>query len=97
MFEKCKWKQETINGKKCYRVTGPNGNSVIFPRANMIYSHNSSWDNTETGYYMSGECFKSSDGLYHVYILSFSEDTSIAFDRWAAHRSWHLSVRPVTK
>lgn len=98
LFEKCKWKQETINGKKCYRVTGPNGNSLIFPRANMVGSHNgiSLW-NTETGYYMSGECFKSSDEQYHVYILSFGEDTSIAFDRWAAHRSWHLSVRPVTQ
>lgn len=29
--DRCKWKLETLNGEKVYRVTGPNGKSIVLP------------------------------------------------------------------
>ena len=35
LIEKCSWVSTTQNGVECYKVTGPNGNSVFFPAAGL--------------------------------------------------------------
>ena len=35
--QKCKWQWTTQNGKKGYKVTGPNGNSIFLPAAGYRY------------------------------------------------------------
>ena len=90
LVSKCKWEWTTINGKKGYKVTGPNGNSIFLPaahyRGELSYMHDE-----ESGWYWSSTPYGSSDGS--AYILSFG--------RWSGHdvywqgRECGLSVRPV--
>lgn len=47
---RCKWTLETINGKKVFRVTGPNGNYIFLPLAGHKSKEN--WYNSgSVGYY----------------------------------------------
>ena len=49
---KCTWEWKELNGKKGYKVTGPNGNFIFLPAAGYFYS--SSLNNAGSGgYYWS--------------------------------------------
>ena len=88
---KCKWKWTTINGKKGYKVIGPNGNSIFMPAAG--YRDGSSLDYAgEYGKYWSSAPYESLD--YCAYCLFF--DSSYQPYAWFG-RLYGQSVRPVSE
>ena len=87
--KQCKWQWTTQNGKKGYKVTGPNGNNIFLPAASRRY-----WNNAEEvyGVYWSSTPF----GLhgfdaFYLYFDSFRHDVL-----WS-NRYHGLSVRPVSE
>ena len=88
---KCKWKWTTINGKKGYKVIGPNGNSIFMPAAG--YRDGSSLDYAgKYGKYWSSAPYESRD--YCAYCLFF--DSSYQPYAWF-YRLYGQSVRPVSE
>ena len=88
---KCKLEWVTINGKKGYKVTGPNGNSIFLPAAGA--RDGSLLCNAgERGYYWSSAPYESRD--YCAYSLVF--DSSYHPYGWFG-RSLGQSVRPVSE
>ena len=88
---KCKWEWTTINGKKGYKVTGPNGNSVFLPAAGYRYG-SSLYNAGEDGYVWSSSPDESSDLIaYSLYFLSSRHDVGW-FGRFNGQ-----SVRPVSE
>ena len=89
--QKCKWQWTSQNGKKGYKVTGPNGNSIFLPAAGYRY-----WSSLchagEYGYYWSSSPAESND--YRAHRLYF--DSSYHNVDWY-YRSTGKSVRPVSE
>ncbi len=54
LYRKCEWEWTTLDGHGGCKVTGPNGNSIFLPAANLIHG-SSSFDEEESeeGYYWS--------------------------------------------
>jgi hypothetical protein len=88
---KCKWEWTTINGKKGYKVTGPNGNSIFLPAAG--YRRGSSlYYAGESGFYWSSSPGESHDYIaYGLYFSSSSHDVG-----WYSRNSGQ-SIRPVSE
>ena len=88
---KCKWEWTTINGKKGYKVTGPNGNSIFLPAVG--YRAGSSLHSAgELGYYWSSTPYESDDNYaYYLYFSSSDHDVN-----WFT-RNFGRSVRPVSE
>ena len=88
---KCKWEWVTINGKKGYKVTGPNGNSIFLPAAG--YRNGSSlYRAGDNGYYWSSTPKKSYDD--HAYGLFFYSSGQGV--HWYVRYEGY-SVRPVSE
>lgn len=51
MMDKCKVEEESLNGVKGFRVTGPNGNSIFFPLA---------------GFYQIDKYYQNENGVYRT-------------------------------
>ena len=87
----CTWSWTTQGGKKGYKVTGPNGNSIFLPAAGYRY-----WasldDAGEAGYYWSSSPYGS--GTSSAYLLSFN--ISDQYVDWYRRRFGH-GVRPVSE
>ncbi len=64
LISKCNWEKETVNNTPVYRVTGPNGNSIIIP----IISYNSQDKgfSTDKLYLAIGECESKDDYMSSV-------------------------------
>ena len=88
---KCKWEWTTINGKKGYKVTGPNGNSIFLPAAGYR-SGLSLYYAGEYGYCCSSTPYESND--FYAYYLDF---ISSYHDVGRNRRYYGLSVRPVSE
>ena len=89
--QKCKWQWTTQNGKKGYKVTGPNGNSIFLPAAGL--RDGSSFDSAgEEGYYWSSTPYESND--YNAYSLYFGSSRHFVY--WG-YRYYGRSVRPVSE
>ncbi len=88
---KCKWEWVTINSKKGYKVTGPNGNSIFLPAAG--FRDGSSLDDAgEYGFYWSSTPYESGNsGAYYLYF-----DSSYRYVNWYI-RYRGRSVRPVSE
>ena len=87
----CKWEWTTINGKKGYKVTGPNGNSIFLPAAGYRYG-SSLYYAGEYGFYWSSTPYESYDNdAYRLYFDSSRHDVS-----WYNRLSGR-SVRPVSE
>ena len=85
----CKWQWTTQNGKKGYKVTGPNGNSIFLPAAGFCYG--SSPDSAgEFGFYWSSSPYESND--YSAYHLGFYSSNRGVNQNG---RYYGRSVRPV--
>ena len=65
LIDNCSFRYETINNVACVRVTGPNGNSIVLPRAGNIWKGATTTD--ETLYWTSSLY---SDGDYGAYCLA---------------------------
>ncbi|MBR4974349.1 MAG: PEGA domain-containing protein, partial [Bacteroidales bacterium] len=89
--QKCKWEWTTQNGKKGYKVTGPNGNSIFLPVAG--YRAGSSLYGTgERSFYWSSSPLESYDDFaYRLYFTSSSHDVG------RSYRVGGYSVRPVSE
>ena len=88
---KCKWEWTTINGKKGYKVTGPNGNSIFLPAA-CFRRGSSLYIAGEDGYYWSSSPDESID--YDAYYLYFNRSYRLVN---CHHRDRGQSVRPVSE
>ena len=91
LIQKCKWQWTTQNGKKGYKFTGPNGNSIFLPAAG--YRNGSSlYRAGENGYYWSSTP-GGIDGndAYDLYLKS-----SYLHVDWLS-RYYGRNVRPVSE
>ena len=69
---KCTWKWTTQGGKKGYKITGPNGNSIFLPAAGKRY--NQSLHNINEGSYWSSTP-RDENGVY-AHLLSFGSSSN---------------------
>lgn len=92
LISKCTWEKETVDGSQVYRVTGPNGNSIILPIVG--------WKKQRKDYSTSrlhlgiGECpSKSSENTY-ILTAEISGQTynGAIGQEWKA---WGYNIRPV--
>ena len=91
LIKECKWEWVKINGKKGYKVTGPNGNSIFLPAAG--YRDGSSlYGVGGEGNYWSSTPYQSN--AYHAYRLFFNRsERNVEWDpRYRGRR-----VRPVSE
>lgn len=90
---KCTWEYVEINGVKCGKAIGPNGNYIILPLGGR-------WFGTDTavayegvlGFYWTGECELSDDNRYYVYYLEVNGPYNLI----RCPRDFRCMVRPVT-
>ena len=88
---KCKWEWTTINGKKGYKVTGPNGNSIFLPAAGL-FSGSLLLSVGEDGDYWSSAPYENGDGCACNLDFSSSGHSVDWYSRY-----YGLSVRPVSE
>ena len=90
LLNKCTWISSTVNGVKCYKVTGPNGNSIYLPFAGKRDDDYNS-EVGDGGYYWSGT-YKED---YKAASLYFSDYNQYLDDSYS--REQGRMVRAVTK
>ena len=88
---KCKWEWTIQNGKKGYKVTGPNGNSIFMPAAGYR-NWSSLYFAGEYGFYWSSTPYGSDD----EYAFGLEFNSSGRSVRWL-YRGYGRSVRPVSE
>lgn len=89
----CKWENVEINGVKCCKAIGPNGNYIILPLGGCWLGHNTAVaDAGKRGFYWTGECWKDKDNNYYVYYLGVNGQ----YDLVSCPRDFRCMVRPVT-
>ncbi|MBO7255797.1 MAG: hypothetical protein J6V04_00535, partial [Bacteroidales bacterium] len=86
---KCKWEWTTQNGKKGYKVTGPNGKSIFLPAAGYRYG-SSLYSAGDYGYCWSSTPYESDDN-FACALWGESSDHNVDCD----FRYFGKSVRPV--
>lgn len=91
---KCTWEYVEINGVKCGKAIGPNGNYIILPLGGCWLGHNTAVTHAgKRGFYWTGECWKSdNDNNYYVYYLEVNGQ----YDLVGCPRDFRCMVRPVT-
>lgn len=88
---KCTWEYVEINGVKCGKAIGPNGNYIILPLGGCWLGHNTEvTDAGKSGYYWTGECELSDNNRYYVYFLEVNGLYALC------PRNFRCMVRPVT-
>ncbi len=93
LVKKCKWEQITHNGRKVFKVTGPNGNSIFLPTSGYRYGNYLYFQN-EVGF-IWGE-LAVFDNLQDAYCLGFSTFNNDIKRGWS-YRHYGRNIRPVTK
>lgn len=89
LFYLCDWELVMIQNKKCYKITGLNGNSIILPLAGY-YHDNGKYYNQESMYFC-GESY----GKEGVYYISMT-DSVVEMDRAYSERYYYaVPVRAV--
>ncbi len=88
---KCKWEWTTQNGKKGYKVTGPNGKSIFLPAAGYRY-RSSLYSAGDYGYCWSSTPYESDDN-FACALWGKSSDHNVDCD----FRYFGKSVRPVSE
>lgn len=101
LVEKCKWRVDNVNGRKGFRITGPNGNSIFLPAtggnyqsedmATLDYVAGAGNDAQVYGNYWCGTPTDEKIGLNH---LHFSTDTGDLQFMWG-EKYFLNAVRPV--
>ena len=98
LFTSCTWKKETVNGISVFRVTGPNGNSIIIPPTGLAYPADGPIGTTsivsgERAYLMSGTSYSESYGRF-VYTYYRSPDGSYNWETYNVDFI-KIAIRPV--
>lgn len=91
LIDNCTWTWTTQGGKKGYKVTGPNGNSIFLPAAGYRYGSSLSSAGVD-GYYW-GSTPDDSNSYYAWYLYFYSG----VQDMRGYYRDRGRSVRPVTE
>ncbi|WP_289299889.1 hypothetical protein [Xylanibacter muris] len=91
LSNKCTWKWIKQDGKKGYRVTGPNGNSIFLPAAGRRFESSFKEVGVEGNYWSSTP--RDSDAI-NVYFFLFGSDFQSVF---YIYRFAGYSVRPVSE
>ena len=88
---KCKWKRITQGSKECYKVIGPNGNSIFLPAAGFCCG-SKLYNAGKFGYYWSSSPHESYDNYayYSYFLSSYIGGKSI-------YSYYGQSVRPVSE
>ena len=89
LIDNCTWTWTTQNGKKGYRVTGKNSQSIFLPAVGYRYG-GTLYDDGDSGYYWSSTPYES--GTVYAYLLCFGE--GLRGVDWY-RRGGGRSVRPV--
>ena len=91
----CKWANVEINGVKCCKAIGPNGNYIILPLGGCWLGTNTAVTyEGELGYYWTGDCWQSEgDYNYYVYYLKVNGQHNLV----GCSRDFRCMVRPVTR
>lgn len=93
LVKKCKWEVVTRNGRKVYKVTGPNGNSIFFPTSGYRYG-SLLYFQDEVGF-IWGE-LSDRNNLYDSYCLKFSIFNNEIKPGWS-YRHYGRNIRPVSR
>ena len=91
----CKQANVEINGVKCCKAIGPNGNYIILPLGGCWLGTNTAVTyEGELGYYWTGDCWQSEgDYNYYVYYLKVNGQHNLV----GCSRDFRCMVRPVTR
>lgn len=98
LHSRCTWKEETINGVSVFRVTGPNGNSIIVPPTGYAFPSDGpigsiSIMSEESAYQMSGSSY--TDGNWRfTYIYYYDPRGSHGVDYYNVDFI-RVPIRPV--
>jgi len=100
LFSKCTWEKETVDGVSVFRVTGPNGNSIIVPPTGIAFPADGPAGTTtivsgERVYLMSATAYSSNNYRY-AYIHYYSPDGSYGVDYYLADVIKE-AIRPVRR
>lgn len=91
LISKCTWTKENIEGVNVYRVTGPNGNSIIIP----IISWKKQTQNYVSNklHLATGQCSSTGSEDCYVITANYTKDSkgTIGYE-WKA---WGYNIRPV--
>lgn len=91
LYYNCRWEMTTYDGKKGYKVSGSNGNSIFLPTAG--YRHYSSlFDDGSYGFYWSSSPYVSD--LKYAYCMYFDNGFR---DFGLNLRYYGFSIRPVAE
>ena len=89
LIYKCQWKIVTLNGVRCYKVTGPSGNSIYLPLAGCSYDGKTVGNGTNA-YYWSGTVSENIQKASALYIESGKTEVRLA------QRRTGIMIRPVS-
>ena len=98
LYTKCTWKQETVSGVSVFRVTGPNGNSIIFPFTGLGYpasgpAGTKQYISMDRAYIMSGDSYSDEYGRF-AYVYYYSKDGKYNWESYNANLVY-ITIRPV--
>lgn len=98
LYTKCTWKLETISNVSVFRVTGPNGNSILVPPSGVAYPASGPIGTTaiyagDKAYLMSGNSYSDQYGRF-VYVYSRSPDGTYNWESYNVNLA-KFTVRPV--
>ena len=96
LYDKCKWKWTTLNGKNGYLLTGPNGNTLFLPAGGWKQLH--SGRAGSFGFYWTSTIYQTrTDGFMgggsNAYCLAFNSE-EILSDYYGA-RCYGCTIRAV--
>jgi hypothetical protein len=84
----CDWELVLIQNKRCYKITGLNGNSIILPLAGY-YHENGMYYNHKSMYFSGDQ--RSKKGVYYINMT----DSIVEVDRTFSESSYAVPVRAV--
>lgn len=91
LIEKCIIAETTVNNVACYLVTGPNGESIILPKAG--YKNAKLWRNTISLYWSSTRHSSSNEkSSQYARVLRLADDVTIGTNL----RYYGYNIRPVS-
>ena len=93
--DECIWDNITQGGKKGYKVTGPNGNSIFLPAAGYLGSLREHYGPGVCGYYWTSTPWESYNEYWdeNAYDLKLGSSPN---PRWC-NRGYGQTIRPVTQ
>ena len=98
LYTKCTWKMETVSGVLVYRVTGPNGNSILVPFTGLGYpasgpAGTKQYISMDRAYLMSGNSYLDEYGRF-AYVYYFDQDGRYNWESYNVDFIY-ITIRPV--